>query len=1158
MFATFPPLKRLLGASSALFAILLATPAGLFSQQLTGTLTGTVTDKSNSAIPRANVVLKNDTSGDIRRSVTGAEGFFSISGVFPGSYTLTVEASGFSKWERREVTFNPGDKRNISDIVLDIAATGTEVKVTSSVEEVTVVDSGEKALVVTQRQLQNVPVIGRSAAEFLKTLPGMSATGAGVTNRPGFTGEVMGINGNGEGGKQSALGTFSANGTRPSAMDIIADGAHISDPGCNCATPVNPNIDMVQEFKVLTSNFQAENQKGPVVINFVTKQGGTQFHGSGYFNARHFALNSNDAFFKQNGAPRPENRFLFPGFTVGGPVLIPKTRFNKNRDKLFFFAGLEFFRQRLDTGVLRAFVPTDAMLNGDFSDARLLGDNGVLARNNIGQASAFPQFGTGDNRMPYPNGRIPSTEIDRSGLAMLRLFPRPNADPAANQGFNYVRALPVEQNGFQSINRVDYSISDNTKLFVRYARQGELQLFPVQLWWRAGTTVPTPSPIRGQNRSDSITSSLTKVFTPTLTNEFVFGYTFVDFPNSYQDYNAMTRSANGFTQRGIFNQDDKIPAVFGWGGGVPTMASFGGFDPVLFATKHLYTINDNLTKVVDTHTLKTGFNYAYVRNAQPGNGNSNGSLTYANWHGASSGNALADLLTGRLDSYGESTKQIIRDIRFQEFSFFVQDSWRLKKNFTLEYGMRFQHLTPWTARNGIGIAAWVPGEYNNSPSRLGDLTGLSWNKRNSAIPLSGWGSRAFWYAPRVGFAWDINGSGKTVFRGGWGRFIYPNPQLGASQMDIPAGVLNAGIGGGLLLRDITNFRPSAVRTGVDAADPTDNRNPNTDSWSFSLSRRLPFRSLFEVSYVGNRSFNLLTPGGFQDINQVPIGAMRNDPDGDTNAYRPRLNYNNINVATFNAYQNYNGLQAVYSKQAGKLNMTAAYTYGKAMGIRGDDQGQIWNTLDLKANYGPLAYDRTHDFKVSYVYNVGDIVKGANKLVSGVANGWQISGLIQTWSGTNLQAAGSPSFGPNIFRSATDNRGVNGQLFFGTPAIQVQPQITCNPAANLKPGQYINGSCFAPTRLGQANGPGIFPYLRGPGFFNTDLSLYKRFKFTERQNLEFRFSGYNFINRANRSFVDGDPNLNLNFEARNTAAPRFGYADNFFGRRVIQMGVKYFF
>ena len=235
------------------------------------------------------------------------------------------------------------------------------------------------------------------------------------------------------------------------------------------------------------SNFSAEKgSKGPTVITSVAKSGGKDFLGSAFFYARNYAMNANDAQFNANGQPRPENKYYYPGFTIGGPILIPGTHINKNRNKLFFFTGFEYFYQTLDTGLLRATVPTDGMIGGNFSPAELAKLGNITA-------SGGPS-GQIKDAAQYPGGIIPASVLDKNMQSLMKLYPRPNADSNATGGFNYVQAVSFNQNNTQWMSRVDYSISDNTKLFVRYNLQRETQLFPVGLWWRNGGQVSLSHP----------------------------------------------------------------------------------------------------------------------------------------------------------------------------------------------------------------------------------------------------------------------------------------------------------------------------------------------------------------------------------------------------------------------------------------------------------------------------------------------------------------------------------------------------------------------------------------------------------------------------------------------------------------------------------------
>lgn len=1135
-----------------------------FAQNVTGTLTGIVSDGSGAVVPGAGIIMKNADSGDVRKTVSNGEGFFTITAVQPGTYTVTVESKGFQKWEQRGLTFNSGDKRTLSEISLTVGSTGDTVVVEGTASDISPVDSGEKAAVISTKQLQNIAIVGSNAAEFIKILPGMAMTAGDGTNRASFSGEEHGTG-------RGPIGSFSANGQRTGGMDITSDGAHIIDPGCNCGQAVDTNVDMTKELKVTTSNFGADSQKGPVVVSAVGKSGGNKFHGQAYFYGRHNSLNANDALNNAQGrdingnplAPKPETKYMYPGGNIGGPLVIPGTNFNKNRDKVFFFFAYEYYGQTVDNSIYQAAVPTAAMRNGNFSDGELakLGNAGYQATSSV-------------NSDLYPGGIIPASEISAHGKAMMALYPAANANPAVTNGFNYIAVTTKPQNAYQLRPRIDFSINDNTKLFVSYNRQRDTAYYTDTLWWRPNPTVPYPTRMIASNLSDSISANLTKVFTPTLTNEFIFTYTFLNLPNSFEDPSKVDPATLGAAYKNVFGGNVKqIPTITGWGGGFANIIQPSGFQLTgsLYAKKTLPTVADNITKVFGTHTVKAGFYWEHTANNQPTSNNANGQMQYATWGGNSVGNAYADLLTGHVSGYTETNKDVLLIMGFNTFDAFATDSWKVSRRLTIDYGMRFSHLGPWNDANGNGFAVFNPAKYSDNPADVNKLTGIQWHKIDSTIPISGAPSRKLFYNPRVGFAWDMFGTGKTVMRGGFGIYRYhdeQNVQSGAAS--ISQGSFNYNSPTAVTISQIGTLGGGFIApSGVTVLGLTDDQQPMTKNYSFTISQRAPWKSAFEVSYVGSKSDYLSNwNNGLGGLNLLPFGSLFKVPgvfanglDPNADVYRTYHNYQSIKVINHEMYSNYNSVQASWNKQSGRFNWLANYTFSKSLGIRGEGGAPTADPTNLANNYGVLPNDRTHIFNLAYVITMPNVPTN-NKLVKGLANGWQFSGITVAQSGVNLQGSNSFGFTGTIPAGTklpdgtilTASNPTTSKLINGTPDIQVTPVLTCDPRSNLGPNQFINGNCFASPTPGH-NGSFIFPYLKGPMFLNNDLSMFKDFNFGESgvKKLQFRFSGYNFLNHPLRTFTASDPNLT---SLGNN--PNFGKALWTAGHRSIQLALKFYF
>jgi Carboxypeptidase regulatory-like domain len=1164
----------------------------VWSQGIFATLTGVVTDPSGANVVGAKVKLVDAQSGSERDTTTDGQGYYTFASVPVGSYNLTVEASGFQSYKLSGISLGGGERRNVN-ASLEVGNASVTVDVTGAQDVLAPVDSGEKSASLTTKELENYTQVGSNAAEYIKIMPGFAVSN-GAKNQQNYSGQTIGINANGDAGSQSPLNNaFAYNGLPGNTLDIVADGAHVSDPGCNCDTPVNPNSDFLQEFKVLTSNFSAEDQKGPAVITSVTKSGGSQFHGNAFFSARNYVLNSNDAYSNALGIKQPQDKYYYPGASVGGPVIIPGTGFNKNRDKLFFFTGYEYFYQVLDTGQLTATVPTSGMLNGNFSAAEVA---------KLGNLDASGKAPGQVNYSQFPGGQIPGSMIDPNMQALMKLYPAANTDPNATGGFNYVQSEIFNQNNVQWVTKEDYNISDNTKLFVRYNLQRETQQFPVGLWWRNSDQVPYPSPVQGKNRSDSVTGSLTHVFSPTMTNETVFAYTFVGFPNVFENPSKVARSTVGYNYPGLFkNGVSQIPSFGGNFGASEAALIFnpggfeaGGASSGLYANKYMPSVSDTLTKVFATHTFKLGFFYEWIRNAQPANNFTNGEMQFVPSSNATFtyGNAYADMLTGNMSQYQETNFNRINDISYNTYEGFIQDSWKITPRFTLELGLRMTNFTPWTDRQGYGYSIFIPSQYAGKSCTSGPtFCGFQWHSRDNAVPLGGFPARTLFWQPRFGFAYDLSGKGQTVLRGGWGRFYYHSGQF-TSGLDTSAGsetvtLSPSSIGNTrLLASNLSSIPFTATPPTPSAVDSKDNNQPYTDSYSFTIDQRLPWSSLMSVAYVGNRSRELQNSAGAgSNINLVPLGAMfsaANPATANANNYRPYLGYGDLNLATNNLYANYNALQVTWARQKGRYTIQANYAFEKALGIispNGTTLNALGATLDpfnLRNNYGVQPGNRTHVLNMAYSIELPSPMHG-NKFAAGVVNGWQLSGVTLWQSGADLTAnSGGYNFNmqlnsailPGTQNIVNPGGGANGiaisnQSILGTNAIQLNPVLTCNPTANLKPHQFLNGNCFAaPTQVG-VNGPSVIPAIYGPAFFNSDLGLFKNFQIKESMKLQFRIEAYNFLNHPLWSFPNSN-NLTLNFTQSTPGGPitqtnsNFGYTQFKQGQRIVELVVKFYF
>ena len=606
-----------------------------------------------------------------------------------------------------------------------------------------------------------------------------------------------------------------------------------------------------------------------------------------------------------------------------------------------------------------------------------------------------------------------------------------------------------------------------------------------------------------------------------------------------------------------------------------------------------------------------------------------GSPAYGNPH-FNSGNALANFFEGQIQDWHQQNFNPYTNLYFWNSEFYGQDNWRVASNVNVTLGVRVAKLGAWQDAHGVGAAIWNPSLYTSTyNATTNPLPGITWHGLDSSIPNSGTSTPPWYFEPRVGFAVDVFSNGKTVVRGGVGIYRFHDSVVDVTSEFAEAEHVRytdlQGFGDNTLegvntlhLNPTTYGNAGGTETYISPSTiyglaPTDNAEPVTNNYSLSVAQQLPGKWTLQLSYVGNNSNSLMDNGTSQavvldNVNAIPVGTLFTataagkidaaagynacDPSGCTpweaasldNIYnypgdkavqkaRPFPNYSQILVPRHNTYANYNGFQAEAIKQIGRFNFNANYTFSKALGILGSSADFNWTAgidpFNLGNNYGPMNFDRTQVLNLSYSYQTGKFT--TEHLLGGFINGWLISGITNVQSGANMQTGISASPGyylqGNIGQGATAY-SVSSQSILGTPDVNLQPVLKCNPRSNLASHQYVDPSCFGVPNLG-TNGQDIEPYSHGPAFFDTDLSLDKTFKIGEGRRVRLRYSAFNFLNHALNSFGTGyasQTTLQLS-DTSATGSPStasynpsegFGSAPLKLGRRLSEVSLKFEF
>lgn len=1141
--------------AALVFAIILWIPA-VYGQTVSGSIAGTITDPGDSAIAGARVQLVNSSTGSSRETLTDTAGGFSFQSVQPGSYSLAVEYTGFKTYRRTGIELTSSERVPV-EIRLELGATTESVNVVAQGARVQTLSS-ERSGVVTSSQLSTLLLKGRDFMGLLRTMPGVVDTNAR------------------ESPTNNSLTGLSIQGGRQGTYNLTLDGVTNLDTGSNTGPYFQPSMDAIAEVKILMTNYQAEyGRNSGGAINVVMRSGSRDFHGSAYYFKRNEAFNANNFFNNSVGRPRERYRYDLFGYTIGGPVYIPKV-LERTRDKLFFFWSHELAPQKVPVPIGFLTVPTEAERRGDYtqtleSDGRLIPIRDPLTS------------------QPFPGNMVPSSRIDANGQAILNLMPLPNTSSPTRQ-FNYVYQSVINRPRDVEMLRLDYVINSSTFFYGRGILSHEN--FEGGIGF-VGTSANWPQyPARYKLVGRGFVLNLTKTFGASKVNELVFGANRGEQNRGPLDEAALQSVQREYRNLSTLSQlyPDANPL------GVVPNATFGGVPNAMnlaverkfpFVGRNtVWNITDNFTWVHGAHTLKAGI---YIeptsRNARM-EANFNGQFTFSrdpnnpldtNW-------AWSNALLGVFSNYTESDHHPFVHGRFQNLEWYVQDTWKAGRRLTFDFGIRFYKIPPnYTADNNMSgfvpdrwslqqaPAFWQPFREGNVRVARNPLTGetlpavfigalvpgsgdpfngLVVASEDPSYPRGLYDDRGIHYSPRIGFSLDPTGSGKTAIRGGFGMF-YDRVQTDvALQMAENAPLRNNPV---LYYERLSTFAlsqgalfPGDVR-GIDKRGKV----PNVMNWSLGVQRSLGFATVIDIAYVGSVARNLMWQ---RNINQIPYGAnfdpANQDPTNPgrplpTNFYRPYPGYASIAYREFAGTSNYHSMQVQANRRfAQGLQFGFSWTWSKLMNFAEGNFSEVAVYAPLRAwNYGKGSFDRTHNVNINYTWDIPGASSVWNSAFARhVLDGWQLSGITTFMSGAPL----------GVSLATTDNADIAGGGDGVRTVMLANPVL---PKGEQTFERFLNTDAFGrPERGTFGNAPK--DVIRGPGINNFDISMLKNIAMPfEGHRLQFRTEFYNAFNHTQFSDVDTAARFDAAGRQVNT---RFGQLIAARPPRQIQFSLRYVF
>lgn len=1115
----------------SIFALLALPQAAQAQAVAIAQVNGNVTDPSGSAIAGAQVKMIDTERQSARNTVTDSRGEYIFPGLPVGPYRLEVQANGFKDYAQTGIVLQVNNNVQIN-VTMQVGTLSEKVEVSATASMVEIKENSIST-VIDQRSINDLPLNGRQATQLILSLGAAAYGDAGDTGSKTYFSSTR----------------ISVAGGQGNGTAYLLDGGDNTDAMSNVNLPF-PFPDALQEFSVETSAVSSRFGIHPgATVNVVTKSGTNTIHGDAFEYLRNGDVNARN-FFALTRDSLKRNQF---GGTVGGKII---------KDKLFYFGGFQGTINRSNPPSTTTFIPTPAMLTGDFSTIA----SGACQSNGIGITLKDPL----NNNAPFPGNQIPTGRLNAVAMTTAtKYLPTSSADKCGKVTYG----IPITGDENQYIGRVDWLQNSKHTLFGRYF----VAAFKNPATYD-GKNVLTTTQAGNQEMSQSLTVGDTYTFGPQTLNSFHATF------NRRRDDRGPTDIPINPTLLGV-NMYSAVPnfLLFAVTGGFSTFC--GTCAPGHFNV-NAFQVADDVDVIRGRHQMGFGFNLLRVQNNTISGFQENGNFTF---NGSRSGLGLADFMLGLPNDFNQ-TNATPDDLRNWIMSFYIQDTFKISSRFTLNFGVRWEPTFSDPDKYGRGtsfsLAGFLAGQhstvYPNAPAGL-------FFKGDPGIPDAMWNGHLPNFAPRVGIVWNPHGDGRDTLRVG-GGILYDvaetwynerettNAPVG-TLLDVPnpvGGLSNPWQGypgGNPFPQNGKAFFPTA---GVYINMPIDPKPTYVANWNITYQRQIR-TFLASVSYLGNKTTHLwgnggeMNPATFMGLGPCTIAGVSYSTcstTSNTNQRRrlalinPTLGaaYGSINTADDGAVAHYNGLLLSLRRQFGtSFAVNANYTdsvcigdtdFGAALAASTNSQ-----PFNRHADWGPCVFDTRHNFNASVVATSS--VKGHGRLLNHLLSDWQVAPLVHVASGQPVNLiVGKDNSLTSINTSNNDRPNqVLADVFATNPV--------CNNGSTPCV-QYLNPSAFAPNALGTFGNLGRNA-VRGPHNVNFDVALSRLFRVNERISLQARMDAFNFLNHPNfvggispAGTVSAYPTFSSNPASNNLSSATFGRIPSAFDPRILQFAMKLFF